>query len=861
MGLISQDDPEYVTSMPLQEWKHLVSYRGNPLLESVFFSSSIMPQEFSFDPDSDWTLSEKPIKGIFSVLFLCLTSPFRTLFRTLFAFSLLPMSQQALARFRDRANRSTPRRPGGVGLGTSLLPSSLRGGVSLSLPVPTVDPFRSGQIFTLCNHVHGLCRGAIKGGKICARAKGDVRCSEDTPAHQDRAKCSLLPGHIYLRSARVGDITTVYEDYHFDATNLDDDLIAYLIEEIKDPTDILPITPRGISDFLRSHNVKTRIDFLNAVDEFTNFQTLKPKTPAQKRQLFLGDTYSPPAVGGIPDPEIGNDVRSLKRIKSLTQKAELLQFLPWSGAKDFGADAIDTNSMEAVAANGLSVPWSETGRDEFLVELGRKVDQAASMSGENAQATEAFGEAAVDRILELETTIRCHKTELDEVQASVGLAPVLENLTDDEAGRLPLGQSLWESVVQIAERLETCVEGSFVSGEVEAAMEILLAEIQEVRGHIATSPTTDNSLGASLSALELRIKSLESHMPEEDVSAEYGPYLLQNEPIGQDLFDISARLEEESTDLTDYLPVSCFVNPYMFLRQMQMSLYGDDRKEVGEVRHASSLGIQLVDFHMAQACLMDMPLFFDESRRLPQATYRSSTTRAGAKIKICPTAADFGQETLDGSVFFILLRAIRNTETFFKMRIRTRLVGKRASGLRELGIQMVERSREFVESLFRFMKTLNDELDQRSFGSGHEAWDLACFCVLELFNTELRPLRQKADGNGVTDATTFAGNARFLRMGVSVLKKIEEFLSVGLKNHPTLTAATVRFILTQSDKPQIKELTLENERLLGKLNATASELKQTKVDLKSLQQKCQSLQAGLDNVKSKVDELGRRPRN
>ncbi len=30
------------------------------------------------------------------------------------------------------------------------------------------------------------------------------------------------------------------------------------------------------------------------------------------------------------------------------------------------------------------------------------------MSGENAQATEAFGEAAVDRFLELESTIRCH---------------------------------------------------------------------------------------------------------------------------------------------------------------------------------------------------------------------------------------------------------------------------------------------------------------------------------------------------------------------------------------------------------------------------------------------------------------------
>ena len=127
------------------------------------------------------------------------------------------------------------------------------------------------------------------------------------------------------------------------------------------------------------------------------------------------------------------------------------------------------------------------------------------------------------------------------------------------------------------------------------------------------TPDADDSIGAIVSALELRIKSLEAHMPEEEVSAEYGPYLLGNAPVGQDLFDIAARLEAEAVDLLDYLSVSCFINPYMFLRQMQMSLYGDDRKEVAEVRHASSMGIQLVDFHMAQACLTDMPLLFDET--------------------------------------------------------------------------------------------------------------------------------------------------------------------------------------------------------------------------------------------------------
>ncbi len=67
---------------------------------------------------------------------------------------------------------------------------------------------------------------------------------------------------------------------------------------------------------------------------------------------------------------------------------------------------------------------------------------------------------------------------------------------------------------------------------------------------------------------------------------------------------------------------------------------------------------------------------------------------------------------------------------------------------------MVERLRKQVCGVaFSFMKTLNDELDQEhSFGSGHEACDLACFCVLELFNTELPcPMHQKADSNGTTD--------------------------------------------------------------------------------------------------------------
>ena len=66
--VISQDDPVYSTCRLLRfSFEHVLApYQGNLLLKCFFVTTSIMPQDYSFDSDSDWTLSEEPTEGKFS---------------------------------------------------------------------------------------------------------------------------------------------------------------------------------------------------------------------------------------------------------------------------------------------------------------------------------------------------------------------------------------------------------------------------------------------------------------------------------------------------------------------------------------------------------------------------------------------------------------------------------------------------------------------------------------------------------------------------------------------------------------------------------------------------------------------------
>ena len=60
----------------------------------------------------------------------------------------------------------------------------------------------------------------------------------------------------------------------------------------------------------------------------------------------------------------------------------------------------------------------------------------------------------------------------------------------------------------------------------------------------------------------------------------------------------------------------------------------------------------------------------------------------------------------------------------------------------------------------------------------------------EIYSTEFKAARYLASGANLKERS---GAAHFLYSGIRVMLKAEDFLSVGVRNHPALTAAMLRF--------------------------------------------------------------------
>ena len=92
------------------------------------------------------------------------------------------------------------------------------------------------------------------------------------------------------------------------------------------------------------------------------------------------------------------------------------------------------------------------------------------------------------------------------------------------------------------------------------------------------------------------------------------------------------------------------------------------------------------------------------------------------------------------------------------------------------------------------------------------------------------------------------GGLQFIRASVGILEKAEEFISLGIKNHPSLSSSMIRFILSQSEKGKVKTIGDEVKLLKEKLGKADVALKDVKKSNKDLEDKYRSLQAKVDRM-------------
>ena len=174
-------------------------------------------------------------------------------------------------------------------------------------------------------------------------------------------------------------------------------------------------------------------------------------------------------------------------------------------------------------------------------------------------------------------------------------------------------------------------------------------------------------------------------------------------------------------------------------------------------------------------------------------------------------------------------------------------MGSASFGLKRVCRHILQRSKKFVEGLFWYMDSTYRELNV-SFGDKKETWELVCFCVYEVFDTEFKSSRELIEG--ISFLKPKESGVDFFYAAMEVLAKAEDFMKVGIRNHLSVTAVMVRFVMVRSQKSsvddtkaQIVEMKLGMEmkkfsaanaaRLLGEIKKTADNALSKNISLQS----------------------------
>ena len=90
------------------------------------------------------------------------------------------------------------------------------------------------------------------------------------------------------------------------------------------------------------------------------------------------------------------------------------------------------------------------------------------------------------------------------------------------------------------------------------------------------------------------------------------------------------------------------------------------------------------------------------------------------------------------------------------------------------------------------------------FGDKAKTWELISFYTLEIFVTEFKAGQQLAIGFSSTKLA--ATGSKYVFSSLSLMSKVDEFLKIGIINHPAQMASTVRFLMKMSRNTEVKAL-------------------------------------------------------
>ena len=133
-----------------------------------------------------------------------------------------------------------------------------------------------------------------------------------------------------------------------------------------------------------------------------------------------------------------------------------------------------------------------------------------------------------------------------------------------------------------------------------------------------------------------------------------------------------------------------------------------------------------------------------------------------------------------------------------------------------------------------------------SFPSSTATWDLVCFSVEEIFMNEFTSARSAMVEKDFTDVRKLAVDVIWVNlrsMGV-----VDKFNQTGIKNHPSMNGAQIRFVIKQAGGANSHKLEAAVASHKEKIKTLETTLEETNTMLNAMKRKMQSLESRIDRT-------------
>ena len=288
--------------------------------------------------------------------------------------------------------------------------------------------------------------------------------------------------------------------------------------------------------------------------------------------------------------------------------------------------------------------------------------------------------------------------------------------------------------------------------------------------------------------------------------------------IFRDRADVSALFQRHLGG--DYISCGLFATPHLILNEMHFKLSGST-PDMKAFKALKDLQVKRRDFQAASTAMVHMPTIFDTKKKLESHFYASTTT-GNVRFKALPSYSEWGRKTDDDSLACKLTRAMESVDHELQVCIAAEF-GMHLD-LQVIASAMLSKSVRFVRGLLDYMTECYDSLFE-AFGSATETWDLVCFSVEQIFLNEFNTPLSSMVERDFSDPRKLAINVVWTNL--RCMSIVDSFNDAGIKNHPSMNGAQIRFVLKQSRSSN-------NQRLEDKVNAQKTEIATLKQSMEEL---------------------------